>query len=213
MSNMTIPIIQKLMSQKYLFLLTLILSFFYSNVQAQRYGTSAGLRLGSNDVSRTVGISVQQRILKHVTIEGIVQSDFNTNSTFHALLEKHHSIISKRFNYYYGAGISFGMEESFVKNADTKEIVRTYGNATTGIDLIGGIEMTIANATISLDYKPNFNMAGREEFFRGQVGISARMVIVKSKEQNKKKRQKARAKKKKNRIPFFEGLKEKLKKN
>ncbi len=212
MSNMKILIIH-LMNNKHLFVLTLVFFIFYANVQAQRYGTAAGLRLGSNDVSRTVGISVQQRILKHLTIEGIAQSDFNANHTLHLLLEKHNPIISKRLNYYYGAGISFGLEESHVKNVATKEIVRTYGNATTGIDLIAGLEMTILNTTLSLDYKPNINMAGREEFFRGQVGISARMVLVKSKEQNKKKRKKARAKKRKNRPPFFEGLKEKFKKN
>jgi hypothetical protein len=201
------------MNKKSFLILPLVFLVFQANVQAQRYGTSAGLRLGSNDLSRTVGISVQQRIMKHLTIEGIAQSDFNTNSTLHLLLERHHPIISKRFNYYYGAGFSFGLEESVFKNPDTKEIIHTYGNATTGVDLIAGLEMTIANATISLDYKPNINMAGREEFFRGQVGISARMVLVKSKEQNKKRRKKARAKKREKRTPFLESLKEKLKKN
>ncbi|MFN3802020.1 hypothetical protein [Belliella pelovolcani] len=191
----------------FLILLTL------TDVQAQRYGTAAGLRLGSNDYSRTLGLTAQQRILKHTTVEGIIQSDFSRNTTMHLLLEHHKPIISKRFNYYYGLGYSFGWEESQVKNPATMEIITTYGNATNGIDLIAGIEMTVLNTTISLDYKPNFNMSGREEFFRGQVGISARTVLVKSKTQDKKRRQKARAKRKKNRTPFFEGLKEKIKRN
>ncbi|MCH7411169.1 hypothetical protein MM239_17355 [Belliella sp. DSM 111904] len=182
-------------------------------LQAQRYGTAAGLRLGSNNYSRTVGLTAQQRIFKHVTLEGIVQSDFSRNTTMHLLLEQHKPIISKRFNYYYGLGYSFGWEESQVKNPATMEIITTYGNVTNGIDLIGGVEMTLLNTTISLDYKPNFNMSGRQEFFRGQVGISARTVLVKSKTQNKRKRQRARAKRKKHRTPFFEGIKERFGRN
>lgn len=184
-----------------------------SQSNAQRYGTAAGLRLGSNDFSRTVGITAQQRILKNITIEGIAQSDFSRNTTLHLLLERHRPIISKRFNYYYGLGYSLGWEESNIKNPITKEIITTYGNNTNGIDLIGGIEMTILNTTVSLDYKPNFNMSGREEFYRGQVGISVRTVIVKSKVQDKKRRQRAREKRRKNRTPLFEGLRERFKKN
>lgn len=202
------------MIQKFTAFLLLSLFLFFSNVSfGQRYGTAAGLRLGSNDFSRTVGITAQQRILKHVTLEGIIQSDFSRNTTMHLLIEKHKPIISKRFNYYYGLGYSLGWEESNVKNPATMEIITTYGNNTNGIDLIAGIEMTVLNTTISLDYKPNFNMSGREEFYRGQVGISARTVIVKSKAQDKKRRKKARAKRKKNRTPVFEGLREKFKRN
>ncbi len=180
------------------FLLLFLLMLFESlPVHAQRYGTALGIRLGNNDYSRTVGLTAQQRVLKHVTVEGILQSDFNTNTTLHLMLQRHHPIISKRLNYYYGGGISSGWEESFVKDRNSNQILHTYGNNTTGIDLIGGVELTVANTVISLDYKPNFNLSGREEFYRSQVGISARTVLVKSKEQNKKKRQKAKAKKKK----------------
>ncbi|MFC5190896.1 hypothetical protein ACFPIK_03900 [Algoriphagus aquatilis] len=167
-------------------------------VNAQRYGTALGLRLGNSDINRTVGLSLQQRVMERVTIEGILQTDFSRNTTLSVLAQKHHPIISKRFNYYYGGGLSFGNEESFVKNPATKEIIHTYGNATTGVDLIAGVEMTLANAVISLDYKPNINLVGREEFYRGQVGLSVRTVLVKSKEQKKKQRQRQKAKQAKN---------------
>lgn len=170
-------------------------------VNAQRYGTALGLRLGNSDINRTVGLSLQQRVMERVTIEGILQTDFSRNSTLSILAQKHHPIISKRFNYYYGGGLSFGNEESFVKNPATKEIIHTYGNATTGVDLIAGVEMTLANAVISLDYKPNINLVGREEFYRGQVGLSVRTVLVKSKEQKKKQRQRQKAKREKAQAP------------
>ncbi|MCS4436933.1 hypothetical protein [Aquiflexum gelatinilyticum] len=177
-------------------LLLFTLCFSIPQVFAQRYGNALGLRMGSNDFSRTIGLTAQQRVFKHVTLEGIVQSDFDRNTTFHLLLERHRPILSKRFNYYLGAGISSGWEESFVKVPEANQIIHTYGNPTTGVDLIGGIEMTVANTVISLDYKPNMNLSGREEFFRGQVGISARMVLVKSKEQDKKRRKRERDRRK-----------------
>lgn len=184
-------------------LLIFLICFLLNGLQAnaQRYGTALGLRLGNSDINRTVGLSLQQRVLERITVEGILQTDFSRNSTLSVLARKHHPIISKRFNYYYGAGLSFGNEESFVKNPSTKEIIHTYGNATTGVDLIAGIEMTLANAVISLDYKPNINLVGREEFYRGQVGLSVRTVLVKSKEQKKKQRQRQKAKRVKTQAP------------
>lgn len=177
-----------------LFLIVVIQFLFVKDIFAQRYGTALGLRMGNNSYSRTIGLSIQQRVFKHLTLEGIVQSDFDRNTTFHMLIEKHNPIISKRFNYYLGAGVSSGWEESFVKVPETNQIIHIYGNPTTGVDLVGGIEMTLANTVISVDYKPNFNLSGREEFYRSQVGISARMVLVKSKEQDKKRRKREREK-------------------
>lgn len=165
--------------------------------QAQRYGTAMGLRFGNNSLGRTIGITAQQRITDRLTLEGILQSDFSRNSNLSLLFEKHHPVISKRFNYYYGAGISLGKEESFEKVEDSNQIIQTYGNATIGVDLITGFEMTLLNTVLSVDYKPNINISGREDFYRGQVGISARMVLVKSKEQKKKQRQREKAKKSK----------------
>lgn len=187
-----------------LLFIILIISF---QVKAQKYGTAVGIRTGNNNYSRTFGISAQQRIFKHLTIEGIIQSDFDRNTTAHLLLESHNPIISRRFNIYYGAGVSKGWEESFVKDKETNQILHTYGNSTSGIDIIGGVELTLANMVFSLDYKPNINLVGREEFYRGQVGISARMVLVKSKEQDKKRRKKARAKRRQNRDPLGQKIK------
>ncbi len=175
-----------------------------SFAEAQRYGTAVGLRFGNNNLYRTVGVTAQQRISKRLSLEGMLQSDFKLNTTMSVLLEKHHPIISKRFNYYYGVGPSLGVEESFVKDPESKQILHTYGNSTAGIDLIGGLELTMLNTVISLDYKPNINLVGRQEFYRGQVGISARMVLVKSKEQKKRQRKRQKAKKRAQKVPFNE---------
>jgi hypothetical protein len=109
--------------------------------------------------------------------------------------------------------VSFGKEASIYKDAVNKELVQTYGNSTLGVDLIGGVELTVANTVISLDYKPNINISGRNEFYRGQVGISARVVLVKSKEQKKKQRQRQRKKAKKSDASFGQKLDSIFKKN
>jgi hypothetical protein len=196
------------MKRYFLFIFQVFILIFLTHSSfAQRYATAIGLRLGNNDHSRMIGISAQHRIMQHLTLEGIVQSDFSRNTSAHLLMKRHRPIISKRFNYFYGGGISLGSEESFRKQEANNEIIHTYGNATMGVDLIGGIEMTLAGAVFSLDYKPNINVSGREEFFRGQIGISARMVLDKGKEQNKRWRQKKREKRKANREPFGTKLK------
>jgi len=192
--------------KKKIFLFHIILFSVIASANAQRYGTTLGLRMGNNQTSRSFGLSAQQRIADHISLEAILQSDFNLNSTISILAKKHHPIISKRFNYFYGAGLSMGREESFVKNENTRTISQTYGNATTGMDLIIGAEMTLLNTVISVDYKPNVNFSGREEFYRGQIGIAARLVLVKSKEQKKKQRQRQRSKNKQSKTPLNEKL-------
>ncbi|WP_297336052.1 hypothetical protein [Algoriphagus sp.] len=176
----------------YAFLLILITQ----GAIAQHYGNALGLRLGNSNFNRTVGMSYQHRVQKNLTLEGILQSDFSRNTTVHLLVERHRPILSKRLNYYYGTGLALGREESFFKNEQDKTITHTYGNGTFGVDFILGLEFTVVKTVLSLDYKPNVNLMGRSEFFRGQTGFTARMVLTKSKEQKRKQRQKAKARRK-----------------
>lgn len=183
---------------KRFFILIIFIPFFTPSAYAQSYGTSLGLRFGSQQDYRSVGLTGKHRIQKGWTLEGIIQSDFNYNTTFHALIERHERLISKRFNYYYGTGISLGQEASTLKDPATREIISTYGNQTLGVDLILGIELTLLKANISIDYKPNINLIGRNPWYAGQIGISARSVLVKGSTQNKNRRQKNRQKKRAN---------------
>lgn len=139
---------------------------------AQSYFNTFGVRIGNGSDYRTAGITYQQRILKDFTIEGIAQTDFSKNSTFHALFEYHRPIISKRLNYYMGAGLMTGKET--IANSETLVPIKS---AVFGTDLIAGVELTLLKFTVSLDYKPNFNITGREQWFSDQVGVSVRAVI------------------------------------
>lgn len=172
-----------------------VIVIFSGTLRAQKYGTTLGVRLG-NDRYRTLGLTMEQRLLKKVTFEGILQSDFNSNTTAHALIKRHHSLLTKRLNLFGGVGFSMGSEESIRKDPDTREIITTYGNATMGADLIVGAELTLLGYNVSLDYKPNFNLTGRDNWYQSQVGISVRTVLIKDKERKKNKRKREREKKK-----------------
>lgn len=189
------------------FCVGLVAVVLFSNpLIAQKYGTALGLRLG-NDRYRTLGLTMEQRLLKRVTAEGIIQTDFGRNTTTHALLKRHHPLLTKRLNVFVGTGVSFGTEESIKEDPVTREVITTYGNATMGADLMVGAEITLLGYNVSLDYKPNINLTGRDNWYQGQVGISVRTVLIKDKEQKKKKRKREKEKKKKIR------QKEKEKKN
>lgn len=163
---------------------------------AQGYITTAGIRLGNNDQIRTAGITLQQRILKKGTLEAIAQTNFKDNTTIHLLGEYHQNIISRKFNFYMGAGLSGGWEKYSLKG-NTEPTTGKTQVKTIGADLIAGVELTMLRWNVSLDYKPNFNIYGRESWYQSQVGVSVRAVLWNESDLKKRQKEKARAKKKK----------------
>ena len=176
------------MKWKFILLNVLLILLGYTTM-AQSYFNTLGVRLGNGTEYRTAGLTYQQRILKNFTIEGIAQTDFSQNSTFHALFEYHHPIVSKRLNYYMGAGLMSGNE--MTTHADS---VRAFRSTLFGADVIAGVELTLLKFTISLDYKPNFNIVGREKWFQDQVGVSVRAVILSGHQYAKRQRGKEKEK-------------------
>ena len=189
---------------KKLITLYILLAMLGGSLMAQSYGWAMGLRLSNDKFKRNIGISSQYRVLKRFTIEGIIQSDFQDNHTLHGMFQWHHPLVSKRLNFYSGAGLSLGFEESREVDPITKNVIITTGNPTLGTDLIAGIEFTLLKYAISLDYKPNFNFVGREPWYIGQTGVSARAVILTGAKQNRKKRQKHREKRRDERQENFQ---------
>jgi hypothetical protein len=175
------------MKRKYLLLSALILLSVFQ-VFSQGYITSLGARVGSNDNFRMAGLSLQQRIFRKLTLEGIVQSDFTKNTTLHLLGEYHQNIVSKYFNFYLGAGLSGGWEA--FNNTDN-----AVKNQTLGADLIAGVELTMLHWNVSLDYKPNFNIYGRESWYQGQIGISVRAVVLTDSKATKLRKEREKRKK------------------
>lgn len=159
----------------------------------QTYFTTLGLRLGNGDPTRMVGLTAQQRIARKITLEGIIQTDFNRNTTGHLMLQGHQNILSRRLNLYVGAGPSVGTEVSTFEDKETRQIITTVGNNTVGVDLAIGAELTLIGYNITVDYKPNFNVVGREPWITTQVGISVRGVLISNKNQKKRIRERKRS--------------------
>jgi len=172
-----------------------ICCFFLLAISAngQSYFTAGGARFGTD-----WGISIQPRVLKHATIEGIFQSSlFREELMLTVIPEYHFPLISKRFNAYLGAGYHKG----FITSADP---VYT---SPYGITAIAGAEITLARFTVSYDYKPAFNLYGGEHSWYNQSALSVRYVFVAQnafkkleKKREKRLRKKNRAEKRKERI-------------
>lgn len=138
-------------------------------INAQSYNTSLGMRLGTD-----WGISVQQRIAKRITIEGIIQSSLQREEvTVTGLVEKHFPLVTRRLNVYMGAGVHKGWI--------TPDPEFATPNNPFGLSFIGGIEFTLGRLNISYDYKPAFNLSGGDRRMYNQSGVSMRYVINKRK--------------------------------
>jgi len=136
-------------------------------IQAQAYRTAGGIRLGTD-----WGFTLQQKVFDQTTIEMIIQSSFKREETnLTLLLEQHKRLLSKRFNFYYGAGF----HKVWITEKDLEY------DAPAGVTFITGAEMTIGRLNISWDFKPAVNIWGGENTFYTQSGLSLRYVLVKKK--------------------------------
>lgn len=152
------------MKKSFLFV---ILLFVTKLVGAQGYITAAGVRVGTQ-----FGLTLQQRIADKMTIEGIVHSNFRNQTNLTVLIERHHSIIFKKLNYYAGAGIHKG----WISDETKKDPL--------GVTGLLGLEMTISRVNISVDIKPTLNIVGGMKFFDLQPAVSMRYVFIPQKKQN-----------------------------
>ncbi len=168
----------------------LILCFLSQFTFAQTYNTAMGIRFGTE-----IGLTLQQRVAKKVTVEAVLQNQIKSDQTsLTLLLEKHNNFIGKRFNFFLGAG----PHRTWYKDADS------IGLTATGITGVAGAEMTIGRLNLSWDYRPKVNVWGGEKSFDSNTAISLRYVLVKKKKKpinlkfwektDKQKKQKAKAK-------------------
>ncbi|KAA5548623.1 hypothetical protein [Adhaeribacter rhizoryzae] len=154
------------MKKNTILLFLLLLTSF--SAFAQKYRTNIGARLGRNDF----GVSLQQKILEEVTLEGIAGVG-SREADFTLLVEKHYPLIGKGFNYYIGAGAHVGT-------------VKEYGGFY-GADVILGTELKlpIFPLVISLDIKPAIH-ASHSDWFAFDGGFTLRYILVKEKVEKKR---------------------------
>lgn len=168
-------------------LLTFTFLFGTLLLTGQSYFTAGGIRLGTD-----WGLSVQQRVAKRLTVEGILQSSLSREEVlFTGLLEKHMPLITRHFNVYAGAGLHKGWYQTADSVADNPF----------GLSFVGGLELTLGRLNMSYDFKPAINLTGGSKTFYAQTALSFRYVLVKDnfikqaqRRQKKRKKQKAKGK-------------------
>ena len=168
----------------------LIIAILFGTVVAnsQSYLTAAGIRLGTD-----WGLTVQQRIAKRLTVEGILQSSLSREEVIlTGMVQKHMPLITRHFNVYAGAGLHKGWFQNDDGVAENPF----------GLSFVGGIEMTLGHLNMSYDFKPAINLTGGSKTFYAQTALSFRYVIlkdniIKKAKRNQKRRKKDRAKGKK----------------
>ena len=150
-------------------ILFFLLFFTPLSISAQGYGTAAGARVGDG-----WGLTLQQQVATHTTIEGILQRDFKSQDvTLCVLGEQHKNLLSRGFNIYFGAGFYKTWLEK-----NTNLIVQP--TDPWGISPIAGLEITLGKFNISGDFKPNLKLGGDSETssFSWHSGISIRYVFA-----------------------------------
>ena len=152
--------------------------------------TAGGLRAGTD-----WGLTVQQRLTKNMTFEGIVQSSLQREEVLlTALAERHYALVFRGLNLYTGAGVHKG----FLNNSNNTELALTNYKDPFGITFIGGAELTLGRFNFSYDFKPAINVTGGEKKFYTQTGISVRYVFLTNKEFKKIQKKKRKKKRKEN---------------
>lgn len=174
--------------------MTILLTALCFSLTAQSYNTVAGMRLGTD-----WGLTVKQRVYDNYTAELLVQSSLVREETMITVLAaRHHNILTRHLNIYFGAGLHKG----WVGEGTDPENPPDYGDSF-GLDGIGGIEFTIGQVNVSYDIKPAVNLVGGEKRFYTQTGISLRYRLWKRNklqwEKSKKRRERERRRRKKRR--------------
>ena len=142
-----------------------ILGLAALQADAQSYITAVGGRLGTY-----WGLTLQQRLTKHLTVEGIAETSTRRNEVMlTGLVESHLPIFVRHLNIYGGAGIHKGWSTSN----------RDFVDDPYGISFIGGAELTIGRFNLSYDFKPALNFKGGERRFFTTQALSLRFVLIK----------------------------------
>ena len=139
-------------------ILGISICLLFGNLSAQTYMTALGVRTGNS-----FGLTINQRVLKRTTVEGILQNHFQTGTTyFHLLAKQHKPLISRRLNAYMGAGIHMGVQNE--------------GGGVAGLDGALGLEFTMLRLNVSADFKPQWTYG---EGLILNPGVSIRYVFLK----------------------------------
>ena len=154
------------------FFFLFIMVLFSVSLSAQSYITAAGLR-----VDKGINLTVQQRIMKKYTVEGILHTSLNSDDGGVTLLmERHKKILFRNLNIYTGLGGHYYWEMG-----DGSENGTTVNNIY-GLSGIVGAELSLGRINVSVDLKPELHLnseEGGKTFGWNGASVSVRYIIAK----------------------------------
>jgi len=153
---------------KYLLFLVLILSAI--EINAQSYTTALGVRVGSD-----YGATIQQRVSKKVTLQGLYYGGF-TEENVHAnlLAQRHFPIITRRSTLFVGAGVgSHWIYDETNESFDGQRFV---------VPAVVGLDGRLGRLNVSGDIMPHFALVDKKvNSFNSVASLSVRFILVKKK--------------------------------
>ncbi len=136
------------------------------SIEAQSYGTALGVRVADG-----IGITLQQQVVVHGTVEGILSSK-SKDLTLNVLYEHHNSLLTRGLNFYAGGGLY----KTWL-HKDENLIVQPTDPY--GISPVIGLELTLAKLNLSADIKPLIRVGGSGgKGFEWRTGVSVRYVLA-----------------------------------
>lgn len=174
--------------------------FFAAPLFSQSYMTAGGLRLGTD-----WGLTVNQRVLPRMTVEGIVQSSLQREEVIvTGLVKKHYPLAFRGLNFYIGGGVHKGWSTANSGN----DLVLLENKDPFGITGVAGLELSLfKHLNLSYDFKPAINVVGGENKIYPQTGLSIRYVFLDDKKYQKKLKKRKKDARKEKRKDWFEDKK------
>jgi hypothetical protein len=145
--------------------------FNFAAASAQSYKTAVGLRLDNG-----INITAQQHLFNKWTLEGILHTSLRSDDLGLTLLaEKHHKILFRGLNIYWGAGGHYYWENQSTVSND-EPIANVFG-----LSLIGGAEISLGRINLAVDWKPELHLSGEDvrPFDWNGAAISVRYILIK----------------------------------
>ena len=154
-------------------LVTVALFAGVSAGSAQGYNSAVGLRVG-----RAGGMSVAQRVGKHVSAEAhLTTGIFDDGTTATLLVRRHVPLLLKRVNLFVGGGVHKGWD--YVERDEAGDRLPGQRGNPFGLDAQVGAEVTFGRVNVAFDYLPQLHLSGRVNPLRLTSALTIRYVIDK----------------------------------
>ncbi len=140
----------------------------------QSYKTAGGIRIDNG-----LNLTLKQYISGGWAAEGLLHTSIGSRDLGVTLLaEKHHRILFRGINLYYGLGAHYYWQNEPLRSE------ALYAENLYGPSFIAGAELSLGRINVSIDWKPEFHLNGGGFDWNGSA-ISVRYIFAKRERERK----------------------------